>query len=282
MAVKFLLSSLFAACWTGAAVGISQPWIDDLSRSVGEPATWVMVTLVAYLPGFVVALMTMSLILDRQPPPRICNPVSPITIIVAARNEQSGIADTIRCIGERGQVQRPEHRTREGRDTLRHCRRRVHRCPGDRSAFPAPAGARGARPSRGAARGAAVAAEAPLAGLISGIVYLIPLLGVGYALIWLPGLVLFLFGVPAIVSAWALTVLPVTLLIYVGLRRHQRRSVFAPLALQVRRSAVGYLAFLLGYQMLCSFASLAGYAQCLAGTARSWKKPVATQPADRA
>lgn len=76
MAVKFLLSSLFAACWTGAAVGISQPWIDDLSRSVGEPATWVMVTLVAYLPGFVVALMTMSLILDRQPPPRICNPVS--------------------------------------------------------------------------------------------------------------------------------------------------------------------------------------------------------------
>jgi biofilm PGA synthesis N-glycosyltransferase PgaC len=111
-----------------------------------------------------------------------------------------------------------------------------------------------------------------LAGIISSIDYLIPLLDVGYALIWLPGLVLFVFfGNTAVVSVWALAVLPITLLIYGGLRSHQRRSVFGPLGLFVRNNRFGYLAFLLGYQVLCSYASLAGYAQYLAGSARRWK-----------
>jgi len=425
---KFLLSTLFAACWTGAAVWISQPWIDDLSRSVGEPAAWLMVALVAYLPGFVVALMTMSLLLDRQPPLRISSPVSPVTIIVAARNEQAGIADTIRCIGESdyagavtviladngsedattavaarsaaatGLAMQVIAEPRPGKsnalnaaldqvttpyvitvdaDTLLHheaLRRLISRLESGPADTVAVAGTVLVRNSRvnlltrmqewdyylgiaavkrmqglyqatlvaqGAfsvyrtenvraiggwpdaigedivvtwkllqqggrvlfeptavaftdapasvvhfmrqrarwARGMFEGLHAvppwrqvrPLAGLVSGIDYLIPLLDVGYALIWLPGLVLFLFGVPAIVSAWALTVLPVTLLIYGGLRRHQRRSVFGPLDLHVRRNAGGYLAFLLGYQVLCSFASLAGYAQYLAGSARRWK-----------
>lgn len=426
--VKFLLSTLFAASWTGAAVWISQPWIADLSRSAGEPAAWVMVALVAYLPGFVVALMTMSLLLDRQPPLRISNPVSPVTIIVAARNEQAGIADTIRCIGESDYagavtviladngsedatatvaartaaaagmtlqvipepspgkshalntaletVTTPYVITVDAdtllhREALRRLISRLESAPADTVAVAGTVLVRNSRVNlltrmqewdyylgiaavkrmQGlyqatlVAQGAfsvyrtddvtaiggwpdaigedivvtwkllqqggrvlfeptAVAfTDAPatvphflrqrarwargmfeglhavppwrqkrrLAGLISGIDYIIPLLDVGYALIWLPGLVLFLFGVPAIVSAWALTVLPVTLLIYGGLRRHQRRSVFGPLDLHVRRNAVGYLAFLLGYQVLCSFASLAGYAQYLAGSARRWK-----------
>jgi biofilm PGA synthesis N-glycosyltransferase PgaC len=47
--------------------------------------------------------------------------------------------------------------------------------------------------------------------------------------------------------------------------------VFAPLGLQVRRNRIGYVAFLLLYQVLCSWASLAGYAQHVLGTARRWK-----------
>jgi biofilm PGA synthesis N-glycosyltransferase PgaC len=66
-------------------------------------------------------------------------------------------------------------------------------------------------------------------------------------------------------------VLPVTLLVYGGLRRFQSRHVFGPLDLRVRRNRFGYLAFLLGYQVLCSTASLAGYAQHVAGTRRRWK-----------
>lgn len=111
-----------------------------------------------------------------------------------------------------------------------------------------------------------------LAGLIAGINLLIPLLDIGYALIWLPGLVLFVvFADPTIVSLWALTVIPVTLIIYGGLRRYQRRRVFGTLGLFMRKNLRGYLSFLLFYQIFCSVASLVGYAQFLGGTARRWK-----------
>ena len=72
-------------------------------------------------------------------------------------------------------------------------------------------------------------------------------------------------------SLWTLLVLPITVLMYGGLRRYQHRHVFGPLGLNVRKNRLGYLAFLLAYQALCSVASLIGYAQELAGTRRRWK-----------
>ena len=72
-------------------------------------------------------------------------------------------------------------------------------------------------------------------------------------------------------GTWTLAVLPITLLVYGGLRRYQRRRVFAPLHLNVRHNRIGYLAFILGYQLLCTAASLAGYAQEIAGARRRWK-----------
>jgi poly-beta-1,6-N-acetyl-D-glucosamine synthase len=425
---KFGLAVTFAALWMGIAVWISLPWIADLTRAAGMPAAWIIVSLVAYLPGFVVALMTMSLLLDRQPPLRVDDPVTPLTVIVAARNEANGIVDTIRHLGENNYagpitVLLADNGSTDGTDlaaagaaaaagvdleiireprpgksnalntalahvrtpyvitvdadTLLHpdgLRRLISRLESAPADTVAVAGAVLVRNSRTnlltrmqewdyylgiaavkrmqglyqstlVAQGAfsvyrtenlvaiggwpdaigedivvtwkllqhgdrvlfeptAVAfTDAPasvthflrqrarwargmfeglravppwrqrrrLAGLISSIDYLIPLLDIGYALIWLPGLVLFLFGNPAIVSVWALTVLPVTLVIYGGLRSYQSRTVFAPLGLVVRKNVRGYLAYLLGYQVLCSVAALAGYAQYLFGSARRWK-----------
>jgi len=428
VAAKFVLSLLFASGWTGAAIWISLPWVDDLSRYTGPWGALLIVGLVAYLPGFIVALMAMSLILDRQPPLRVSAPNSAVTIIVAARNEEAGIVDTLRCISESAYagalrviladngssdetatvarlvaaslcldlriiseltpgksnalntalraVDTPYVITVDA-DTLLHqdaLRRLMSRLESSPKETVAVAGAVLVRNSRTnlltrmqewdyylgiaavkrmqglyqatlVAQGAfsvyrtdkvraiggwpdaigedivvtwkllqqggrvlfeptAVAfTDAPatvphfmrqrarwargmfeglsavppwkqkhiLAALISSVDYLIPLLDIGYALIWLPGLVLFLFGFPAIVSAWALTVIPVTLVIYGGLRHYQRSRVFEPLGLGVRRNLTGYLAFLLGYQVLCSFASLAGYTQYLVGSARRWK-----------
>ena len=107
--------------------------------------------------------------------------------------------------------------------------------------------------------------------LIAGIDLLIPLLDLAYVGLFLPGLVLFAVGVPIIVGLWTLLVLPLTAIVYGGLRVHQRRKVFAPLGLGVRKNRIGYVAFLLLYQALCSLASVAGYAQELAGTRRRWK-----------
>jgi poly-beta-1,6-N-acetyl-D-glucosamine synthase len=110
-----------------------------------------------------------------------------------------------------------------------------------------------------------------LARFVTGIDLLIPLLDVGYALLWLPGVLLFALGYPIIVSLWTLLVFPITVAVYGALRRYQHRRVFRPLDLRVRKNFRGYVAFLFAYQALCSVASLVGYAQQAGGRRRRWK-----------
>jgi poly-beta-1,6-N-acetyl-D-glucosamine synthase len=428
VAAKFVLSVAFACVWVGISAWISMPWIDELTAATNGFGAWLIVGLVAYLPGFVVALMAMSLVLDRQPVLRVANPTTGVTVIVAARNEQAGIADTIRCLSH-GDYAGPVtvilsdngstddtcdtarraadefgvnllivHETAPGKshalntaleqvttpyvvtvdaDTLLHpqaLRRLVSRlesAPVDTVAVAGTVlvrnsrtnlltrmqewdyylGIAGVKRMQGLYQSTLVAqgafslyvtervrqvggwpdaigedivvtwrlmqaggrvlfeptsvafTDAPetlshfmrqrarwargmfeglravppwrqprvLTKFIAGIDLFIPLLDIGYALIWLPGLLLFLVGVPLIVSLWTLLVLPITMTVYGLLRVYQFRRVFGPLGLTVRRNWFGYVAFLLAYQALCSISAITGYAQYLAGSRRRWK-----------
>lgn len=428
VARKFVLAGVGAAAWVALAVTLSRPWVADLAPVVGVVGAWAVVLLVAYLPGGIVAFLAFSLAMDRQPPLRVSDPTTPLTVVIAARDEEVGIVPTLRSLAavqyagpvhviladngstdstvavaraaaaELGVDLHVVHQPVPGKahalnaallevttplvvtvdaDTLLHregLRRLVSRlesAPADtvavagsvlvrnsrqnlltrmqewdyylgitavkrmqglyqstlvaQGAFSVyrtedvrrvggwpdaigedivvtwrlmegghrvyfeptavaftdvPARARHfyrqrARWARGMLEG--IRAVPPwrqdrvLTRFVAGVDLLIPFLDVGYALIWLPGVVLFAFGYPLVVSAWTLLVLPVTLLVYGTLRRFQSRHVFEPLDLRVRRNRRGYVAFLLLYQVLCSTASLAGYAQFVAGTRRRWK-----------
>jgi biofilm PGA synthesis N-glycosyltransferase PgaC len=95
---KFTLAMVFTAAWVGLSVWISRGWVLDLQPVTGPVLAWAIVILVAYLPGAIVAFMAASLLLDRQPPVRVASPTSALTIIVAARNEEDGIGETIAAI----------------------------------------------------------------------------------------------------------------------------------------------------------------------------------------
>ncbi len=428
VAAKFAIAVAVATVWLGVAVLLSTLWQRELSQYVTPPVAWIIIGLLAYLPGFLIAFLAASLFLDRQPPLRVRYPTTGVTIVIAARNEEAGIADTIRyaarsdyagsvriVLADNGSTDDTcavarraaremgvefviVHEETPGKahalnralqsiltpyvvtvdaDTLLHpeaLRRLVSRLESAPADTVAVAGAVLVRNSRVnlltkmqewdyylgiaavkrmqglyqstlVAQGAfslyrtdavrdvggwpdaigedivvtwrlmaggdrvyveptAVAfTDAPtelrhfmrqrarwargmfegiravppwrqsrvMSRLVAGIDLLIPLLDVGYALVFLPGVVLLAFGIPAIVGIWTLTVIPVTLVVYGMLRHHQRTRVFGPLGLRVRRNRFGYLAFLLGYQALCSVAALAGYAQEIAGTRRRWK-----------
>ncbi len=425
---KFAIATVFAVVWLGVAVVLSIPWQHELEETIGAIPAWMVIALLAYLPGFLVAFLAGSLVLDRQPPLKVRNPTTAVTIVIAARNEQAGIADTIRyasrtdydgpvtiVLADNGSTDDtcavawatadalgielrvvPESTPGKAHalntaletvdtpyvvtvdaDTLLHpeaLRRLVSRLESAPTNTVAVAGAVLVRNSRAnllarmqewdyylgiaavkrmqglyqstlVAQGAfslyrtedvrrvggwpdaigedivvtwrlmengdrvyteptavaftdvptdlrhfmrqrarwargmfeGIRAVPPwrqarwLSRLVASIDLLIPLLDIGYAFLFLPGLVLFALGIPAIVSVWTLIVLPVTLLVYGGLRWHQRHDVFAPLGLRVRKNRVGYLAFLLGYQALCSVASIAGYAQEIRRSRRRWK-----------
>ena len=414
--------------WVWLSVWISGGWVRELTPVTGTVLGWVIVILVAYLPGAVVAFLAASLGLDRQPPLRVRSPMTALTVIIAARNEERGIGETITALSlqdyagpvsviladngstdstcdvagqtavDLGVSLRIIHEPKPGKsnalntallhvettyvvtvdaDTVLHpesLRRLVSRMEsaapdtaavagtvlvrnsrvnlltriqewdyylgiaavkrmqglyqatlvaqgafslylteqvrrvggwpdaigedivltwrlmenGDRVLFEPTAVAftdapvkvrhflrQRARWARGMLEGIATVPpwhqSRRLTRFVAGIDLLIPLLDVGYALIWLPGLVLFFLGYPLVVSVWTLAVLPITVLVYGGLRIFQTRHVFGPLGLHIRRNRFGYVAFLLGYQILCSTAALAGYAQHLAGAHRRWK-----------
>ena len=428
VAAKFALAAVGMVGWVALSVWISQPWISELSPVVSPWGAWLIVTLVAYLPGAVVAFLAFSLLLDRQPPLRVLNPTTAVTVIVAARNEEAGIAATLAGIARTdyagaltviladngssdrtvpvarraarglGVSLRVVRERRAGKshalntalatvrtpyvvtvdadtilhvEALRRLLSRLESAPADTVAVAGSVLVRNSRANlltqmqewdyylgiaavkrmQGLYQSTLVAQGAfsvyrtadliriggwpdaigedivvtwrlmedgqrvyfeptavaftdaptkvrhftrqrarwargmleglrsvppwrqrrPLTRLVASVDLLIPFLDIGYVLIWLPGVVLFLLGHPLIVSVWTLAVLPVTLLVYGSLRRYQSREVFAPLDLQVRRNRIGYVVFLLGYQVLCSTASLIGYTQFLTGSSRRWK-----------
>jgi len=428
VAIKFVCSLAFSLAWVGVAVWLSLPWLSDLREDVGWVGAIVVVALLAYVPGLIVAFLATSLIFDRQPPFAVDAPGTAVTIVVAARNEEDEIAATFRYAARsdytgpisfiladngstdetcaRAQAVADElgidfriiHEPRAGKsnalntaleavatpyvvtldpDTLMHrqaLRRivaRMERAPGNTDAVAGAVLVRNSRASllarmqewdyylgiaavkrmqglyqstlvaQGAfslyrtekvrrvggwpdaigedivvtwrlmelgdrvfteptavaftdvptevqhfmrqrsrwARGMfeGIRAVPPwrqkrvLSKCVAGIDLLIPLLDIGYVLIWIPGLMLCLFGHPAIVSVWTLLVLPITFVVYGALRRFQSTRVFKPLGLHVRHNRLGYVAFLLCYQAICSTASIVGYSQELTRRRRVWK-----------
>lgn len=100
VSVKFWLTHLFAILWTSLSIYISLPWLEDFSKVVAFPAALIIISGIAYLPGYLNAFLLAGLILDRQPPFRDEYPEKDITVLIAARNEGKRIADTIYYIAK--------------------------------------------------------------------------------------------------------------------------------------------------------------------------------------
>jgi poly-beta-1,6-N-acetyl-D-glucosamine synthase len=98
---------------------------------------------------------------------------------------------------------------------------------------------------------------------------LFPYLDVTFTLAFIPGIVLAMFGNYAIVGPTTLAVLPLNLVISGIMYRRQRKS-FGHAGLRVRQNVIGFVVYLLGYQLLMSPVSVAGYAEELFRTARRW------------
>ncbi|MCJ8009666.1 glycosyltransferase [Lederbergia wuyishanensis] len=106
---------------------------------------------------------------------------------------------------------------------------------------------------------------------LTGINLIMPYLDIIYTFCWLPGLVLAFFGYYWIVGPMTLLVLPLTLLSYSILYFYQTKYVFKPLNLRVRKNILGFILFILAYQMIMSPTSVFGYVQELFKFRRKWK-----------
>ncbi len=99
--------------------------------------------------------------------------------------------------------------------------------------------------------------------------FVFPFIDVVYSIAFPIGIVLALFGNFAIVGPMTLAVLPLNIVLS-GIMFHLSRQSFDEVGLKVRQNRLGFLSYLLTYQLFMSPVSVAGYAQELFGARRRW------------
>lgn len=100
---------------------------------------------------------------------------------------------------------------------------------------------------------------------------IIPYIDICYTLGWIPGLILALFGYYWIVGIMSLLVLPITLFSFFIAYFYQKNYVFKKLNLKIRKNRLGFILFILFYQIIMSPVSVWGYIQELFKMRRVWK-----------
>jgi poly-beta-1,6-N-acetyl-D-glucosamine synthase len=97
-----------------------------------------------------------------------------------------------------------------------------------------------------------------------------PYLDFVYTFVWIPGLILAIFGYYYIVGATLLFVLPLAFITnYV--MYHFQRKIFQSLGLKIRKNFFGFIAYVLTYQIFMSPISVWGYTQEFFHLKRVWK-----------
>jgi len=96
--VKFAIALALASAWTMFSIYIAESWMHDLAGKTSPLfAIWAL-TFIAFVPGFMNAFLATSLLLDRRPPRRMPLLYPGVTILIAAYNEEAGIAATLESI----------------------------------------------------------------------------------------------------------------------------------------------------------------------------------------
>ena len=79
----------------GGSIWFSLPWYQDLSHVIGPFLAYFFITFIAIVPGFMNAFVAMALLLDRRPKVIVDQRYPPVTILIAAYNEENSIASTL-------------------------------------------------------------------------------------------------------------------------------------------------------------------------------------------
>lgn len=97
---KFQLALTVATLWGIFSIWAAQFWFADLSGVIGWFLAGFLILFIAVVPGFINAFMVFSLMMDKRPVRKHLDSYPPITILIAAYNEEAVIPDTFESIAK--------------------------------------------------------------------------------------------------------------------------------------------------------------------------------------
>jgi biofilm PGA synthesis N-glycosyltransferase PgaC len=97
---KFQLALTVATLWGIFSLWAAQFWFADLSAIIGWFLAGFLILFIAVVPGFINAFMVFSLLMDKRPVRKHLDTYPPITILIAAYNEEAVIPDTFESIAK--------------------------------------------------------------------------------------------------------------------------------------------------------------------------------------
>jgi biofilm PGA synthesis N-glycosyltransferase PgaC len=93
---RFVVSLLASLAWVAFSVWIALPWIGELADAITLPLAIAVVGGIALLPGYLNAQLVCAMLLDRPPALRLDVPLPAVAALIAARDEEAVIRETLR------------------------------------------------------------------------------------------------------------------------------------------------------------------------------------------
>ncbi|MDO8769144.1 MAG: glycosyltransferase family 2 protein [Burkholderiaceae bacterium] len=96
--IKFTIAVFFALLWTATSIYLARFWFGDLSALIGVFGAAAIILGIAIIPGFMNAFLLAGLFMDQRPK---CIPLAiypPLSILIAAFNEEANIGETLKSI----------------------------------------------------------------------------------------------------------------------------------------------------------------------------------------
>ncbi len=105
--VRFAVALVLTVAYGALCVSVSQPWRSELEQAIGPIAGWVIPIMMAYIPALIVGFLVFTLMITPYRPPRLTaqgpgqnGAWPPVTVVVAAYNEQDAIVPTLERIAD--------------------------------------------------------------------------------------------------------------------------------------------------------------------------------------
>lgn len=93
--LKLSIAIVTAIAWLGLSLFLALPWLGELAQQFGWPIAVLVTMGVALIPGSANAFLIAGLVLDRRPQFRPHKTLPPVTVLIAAYNEEECIHETL-------------------------------------------------------------------------------------------------------------------------------------------------------------------------------------------